>query len=208
MRDLARRCRDSMRHQGVAGSTPPAVLIPHDVRSLVREPASHALGQRGLSARSAAADTRPSCLTVARLVAAPLHHDHAWPAHPFSGPNSSRSARPEQKLFLSLVRCLKGTPRKIFQIFCFIENRKTLYMHVRASPGQSFSRKQDENGPLVQKLGPGPSGGSSGRNCFTCFDRGQPRRLSSTVVTKSWRQTTARHGFHPGGYFSRAPSLS
>ena len=28
-------------------------------------------------------------------------------------------------------------------------------MHVRASPGESFSRKQDENGPLVQKLGPG-----------------------------------------------------
>ena len=52
---------------------------------------------------------------------------------------------------------LKGTPRKIFQIFCFIENRKTLYMHVRASPGESFSRKQDENGPLVQKLGPGPA---------------------------------------------------
>ena len=30
-------------------------------------------------------------------------------------------------------------------------------MHVRASPGESFSRKQDENGPLVQKLGPGPA---------------------------------------------------
>ena len=68
---LARRCRDSMRHQGVAGSPPPAVLIPQDVRNVVREPASHALGQRGLSARSAAADTRPSYLTVARLLAAP-----------------------------------------------------------------------------------------------------------------------------------------
>eukprot|EP01048_Picozoa_sp_COSAG05_P004558 COSAG05_NODE_250_length_12887_cov_28.030810_7_plen_165_part_00 len=67
MRDLARRCRGSMRHQGVAGSPPPAVLIPQDVRNVVREPASHALGQRGLSARSAAADTRPSCLTLARL---------------------------------------------------------------------------------------------------------------------------------------------
>ena len=31
-------------------------------------------------------------------------------------------------------------------------------MHVRASPGESFSRKQDENGPLVQqKLGPEPA---------------------------------------------------
>ena len=71
MRDLARRCRGSMRHQGVAGSSPPAVLSAIDVRNVVREPASHALGQRGLSARSAAADTRPSCLTVARLLAAP-----------------------------------------------------------------------------------------------------------------------------------------
>ena len=71
IRDLARRCRDSMRHQGVAGSPPPAVLIPQDVRNVVREPASHALGQRGLSARSAAAAPRPSCLTVARLLAAP-----------------------------------------------------------------------------------------------------------------------------------------
>ena len=70
MRDLARRCRDSMRHQGVAGSPPPAVLIPQDVRNVVREPASHALGQRGLSARSAAADTPPAGMLAAGWPAA------------------------------------------------------------------------------------------------------------------------------------------
>ena len=64
------RCRDSMRHQGVAGSPPPAVLIPQDVRNVVREPASHALGQRGLSARSAAADTPPAGMLAAGWPAA------------------------------------------------------------------------------------------------------------------------------------------
>ena len=57
---------------------------------------------------------------------------------------------------LSSVESLEETPSANFQIFRFIENTKTSYVHGRASPRDSISRKQLENGQFVQILRLGP----------------------------------------------------
>ena len=57
---------------------------------------------------------------------------------------------------LSLVWSVRDPPSENFQIFRFIENTKTSYVHGRASPRDSISRKQLENGQFVQILRLGP----------------------------------------------------
>ena len=54
----------------------------------------------------------------------------------------------------------------------------------------------------------GAAAAAAGTQGFICYGRGQPRRKSSTVVTTLWRQTTARHSLHPGGYLSCLPPLA
>ena len=71
-------------------------------------------------------------------------------------PDRSTPLTTQNLLDLSLATWLEEPPSEIYQIFRFIENRKTSYVHGRASLGDLPSRKQLENGQSVQILPLGP----------------------------------------------------